>query len=152
MRLWSRKLWVAFNQFNREMVGAWIYWSLGGFFNTASLWSLFKNQCSRRFYLDLCGANYFFCLFFLFQIDIRQTHPSEGRTSRDFLEFMLAGAISKTVASCVAYPHEVARTRLREEGDKYRTFWQTLLTVWKEEGKAGLYRFEFSGFLIHLRF
>lgn len=54
---------------------------------------------------------------------------------------MLAGAVSKTVASCIAYPHEVARTRLREEGNKYRTFWQTLFTVWKEEGKAGLYRY-----------
>lgn len=54
---------------------------------------------------------------------------------------MVAGAVSKTIASCVAYPHEVARTRLREEGNKYRTFWQTLMTVWREEGKAGLYRF-----------
>lgn len=53
---------------------------------------------------------------------------------------MGAGAVSKTVASCVAYPHEVARTRLREEGNKYRSFWQTLFLVWREEGKAGLYR------------
>uniref|UniRef100_T1GKN2 Mitochondrial carrier protein Rim2 n=1 Tax=Megaselia scalaris TaxID=36166 RepID=T1GKN2_MEGSC len=73
-------------------------------------------------------------------IELRQTCPMDGKTSRDFLEFMLAGAISKTVASCIAYPHEVARTRLREEGNKYNTFWQTLHTVWKEEGRAGLYR------------
>lgn len=53
---------------------------------------------------------------------------------------MLAGATSKTIASCIAYPHEVARTRLREEGNKYNRFWQTLFLVWKEEGKAGLYR------------
>lgn len=53
---------------------------------------------------------------------------------------MGAGAVSKTVASCIAYPHEVARTRLREEGNKYRSFWQTLFLVWREEGKAGLYR------------
>lgn len=53
---------------------------------------------------------------------------------------MLAGATSKTIASCVAYPHEVARTRLREEGSKYNKFWQTLFLVWKEEGRAGLYR------------
>ncbi|XP_049536103.1 mitochondrial carrier protein Rim2 [Anopheles darlingi] len=64
----------------------------------------------------------------------------DSKTSRDFLEFMVAGATSKTIASVVAYPHEVARTRLREEGNKYRNFWQTILTVWKEEGKAGLYR------------
>lgn len=35
---------------------------------------------------------------------------------------------------------EVARTRLREEGTKYRSFFQTLLVVYKEEGRAGLYR------------
>ncbi|GBP28407.1 Mitochondrial carrier protein Rim2 [Eumeta japonica] len=65
---------------------------------------------------------------------------SPERSPKDFLEFMAAGAFSKTVASCIAYPHEVARTRLREEGDKYRKFWQTLHTVWAEEGHRGLYR------------
>ncbi|KAF0312751.1 Mitochondrial carrier protein Rim2 [Amphibalanus amphitrite] len=62
------------------------------------------------------------------------------KTSWDFVEFMLAGAVSKTVASSVAYPHEVARTRLREEGTKYRSFFQTLYVVWTEEGYRGLYR------------
>lgn len=93
------------------------------------------------------------------------------KSSKDFLEFMMAGAISKTVATCIAYPHgtnnargfrvsvrcscpfnqfltvcfscawpEVARTRLREEGTKYRSFFQTLLTVYNEEGPRGLYR------------
>ncbi|KAJ8929544.1 hypothetical protein NQ314_017762 [Rhamnusium bicolor] len=62
------------------------------------------------------------------------------KSSKDFLEFMVAGAISKTVASCIAYPHEVARTRLREEGSKYRAFWQTLGLVYKEEGLRGIYR------------
>ncbi|KAJ0174759.1 hypothetical protein K1T71_009867 [Dendrolimus kikuchii] len=66
--------------------------------------------------------------------------PSDHRSPRDFIEFMGAGAFSKTVASCIAYPHEVARTRLREEGDKYRKFWQTLHTVWMEEGYRGVYR------------
>lgn len=77
---------------------------------------------------------------FCVQITLRETIPSDGKTSRDFLEFMLAGACSKTIASCIAYPHEVARTRLREEGNKYRSFWQTLRTVYVEEGKAGIYR------------
>lgn len=65
---------------------------------------------------------------------------SNERDSRDFLEFMVAGAASKTVASCIAYPHEVARTRLREEGNKYKSFWQTLTLVAKEEGIRGVYR------------
>ncbi|XP_046493367.1 solute carrier family 25 member 36-A isoform X1 [Neodiprion pinetum] len=65
---------------------------------------------------------------------------ANSKTSRDFLEFMAAGAFSKTIASCIAYPHEVARTRLREEGTKYRTFWQTLSMVCAEEGPRGMYR------------
>lgn len=35
---------------------------------------------------------------------------------------------------------EVARTRLRQEGDKYRSFWQTIFLVFREEGHRGLYR------------
>lgn len=34
-----------------------------------------------------------------------KTQRPDTRGSKDFLEFMMAGAISKTVASCVAYPH-----------------------------------------------
>jgi hypothetical protein len=35
---------------------------------------------------------------------------------------------------------EVVRTRLREEGNKYTNFFQTLRTVFLEEGYRGLYR------------
>ena len=35
---------------------------------------------------------------------------------------------------------EVARTRLREQGSRYTSFWQTLRIVFREEGKRGLYR------------
>ena len=35
---------------------------------------------------------------------------------------------------------EVARTRLREEGTKYKSFFQTLFLVAKEDGYRGLYR------------
>ncbi|XP_033763629.1 solute carrier family 25 member 36-like [Pecten maximus] len=56
-----------------------------------------------------------------------------------FFRCMLAGAISKTFATCIAYPHEVARTRLREDGNKYRTFVQTLRQVCKESGIRGMY-------------
>jgi len=62
------------------------------------------------------------------------------KTLLDFVGFMACGATSKTCATCVAYPHEVARTRMRESGAKYRSFWQTLRLVNKEEGRSGLYR------------
>lgn len=35
---------------------------------------------------------------------------------------------------------EVARTRLRQEGDKYQKFFQTLFLVVREEGWIGMYR------------
>uniref|UniRef100_A0AAQ4RFP9 Solute carrier family 25 member 36a n=1 Tax=Gasterosteus aculeatus aculeatus TaxID=481459 RepID=A0AAQ4RFP9_GASAC len=62
------------------------------------------------------------------------------KDASDFVGMMLAAATSKTCATSIAYPHEVIRTRLREEGSKYRSFFQTLLTVPKEEGYRALYR------------
>lgn len=99
--------------------------------------------------------------------------------SRDFFGLMGAAAVSKTCASCIAYPHgewvcspsfcspwqkmpclwdhsaniasllvspEVIRTRLREEGSRYRSFIQTLQLIVREEGPLALYR----GLLAHL--
>ena len=44
------------------------------------------------------------------------------KEASDFMEMMLAAATSKTCATSIAYPHEVVRTRLHEEGTKYRSF------------------------------
>lgn len=35
----------------------------------------------------------------------RGNYNEHEKTSQDFLEFMMAGAVSKTVASCISYPH-----------------------------------------------
>ncbi|XP_053960998.1 mitochondrial carrier protein Rim2 isoform X1 [Anastrepha ludens] len=94
-------------------------------------------------YFGICETMIHFVIYEFIKsklIEMHNTRHEDAKSSKDFLEFMMAGAVSKTVASCIAYPHEVARTRLREEGNKYNTFFQTLRTVWKEEGRAGLYR------------
>ncbi|KAJ8378886.1 hypothetical protein AAFF_G00233200 [Aldrovandia affinis] len=72
----------------------------------------------------------------------RFSSPSSGsdRRASDFLGLMMAAAFAKGCASCIAYPHEVIRTRLREEGSKYRYFFQTARLVAVEEGYAAFYR------------
>ncbi|XP_026872095.1 solute carrier family 25 member 33 [Electrophorus electricus] len=63
-----------------------------------------------------------------------------GKGPSDFLSLMVAAAFAKGCASCIAYPHEVIRTRLREEGSKYKYFFQTARLVAVEEGYAAFYR------------
>ncbi|XP_053308054.1 solute carrier family 25 member 33 [Spea bombifrons] len=66
--------------------------------------------------------------------------PAGEKSSANFLGLMLSAAFAKGCASCIAYPHEVIRTRLREEGTKYNTFCQTARLVAREEGYAAFYR------------
>jgi solute carrier family 25 protein 33/36 len=64
--------------------------------------------------------------------------------------YFWAAAASKAVAAVATYPHEVARTRMREQARrgvfKYKGMWQTLGVMAKEEGTKSLY----SGMGIHL--
>lgn len=63
----------------------------------------------------------------------------EERKNIDFVNFMVAGGIAKFVACVAAYPHEVVRTRLREEGSAARGFFSTLFQLYKE-GVPSMYR------------
>jgi solute carrier family 25 protein 33/36 len=64
--------------------------------------------------------------------------------------YFWAAAVSKAFAAVATYPHEVARTRLREQAQsgifKYHGMWQTLGLMVKEEGSKSLY----SGMGVHL--
>jgi solute carrier family 25 protein 33/36 len=64
--------------------------------------------------------------------------------------YFWSAALAKMIASMTTYPHEVARTRLREQSRmglyKYTSMWQPIRTVAQEEGRVGLY----SGMGVHL--
>ncbi|KAI8889319.1 mitochondrial carrier [Backusella circina FSU 941] len=67
-----------------------------------------------------------------------------GKSAKAWFGNIGAAAVAKLVAACVAYPHEVIRTRLREPIPengiiKYTGLWQTLKVVAKEEGMVSLY-------------
>jgi solute carrier family 25 protein 33/36 len=65
-------------------------------------------------------------------------------------QYFWSAALAKMLASVATYPHEVARTRLREQARsgifKYRGMWQTLRLIAAEEGTKSLY----SGLGVHL--
>ena len=58
-------------------------------------------------------------------------------------ELFLAAGASKALATVATYPHEVARTRMREFARggafKYEGMFQTLGVIAREEGAGGLY-------------
>jgi solute carrier family 25 protein 33/36 len=64
--------------------------------------------------------------------------------------YFWSAAAAKCCATIATYPHEVARTRLREQARegifKYHGMWQTLGAIAKEEGRRGLY----GGMQVHL--
>lgn len=66
------------------------------------------------------------------------------------MTYFFSAAFAKGFASILTYPHEVARTRLREQARsgvfKYNGMWNTIGIVAKEEGRSGLY----AGMGVHL--
>lgn len=114
-----------------------------------------KQYGIRGFYRGL-SASYFgisetvihFVIYEHVKKRLRSYHQHAGMDNKYtghniFSDFMIAAGFSKTIASVLAYPHEVVRTRLRQEEvdgqRKYRSFFQTLLLIFREEGRKGLY-------------
>lgn len=64
--------------------------------------------------------------------------------------YFCSAAFAKGIAAVITYPHEVARTRLREQARsgvfKYTGMWQTIGLIGREEGRGGLY----AGMGVHL--
>ncbi|KAK6014752.1 hypothetical protein OSTOST_19857 [Ostertagia ostertagi] len=70
---------------------------------------------------------------------LRHHLEDDDKGKMDFLNFMVAGGCAKFIACVIAYPHEVVRTRLREESSVKRGFFRTLYDLYKEGGRA-MYR------------
>lgn len=54
-------------------------------------------------------------------------------------DYLVAAGVSKLTAAVALYPHEVIRTRLREEGGRYKGLYRTARLVIAEEGAGALY-------------
>ena len=126
--------------------------------------SIFKEEGIAGFYKGI-SASYWGCLegatqFVIYeqiktrliarQNEIREEQGLSPTDKLPKLSYFLSAAVAKGTASVVTYPHEVARTRLREQARngvfKYTGMWQTIGVVAKEEGRKGLY----SGMGVHL--
>ncbi len=114
--------------------------------------SVYKEYGIRGFYRGL-SASYFgisetvihFVIYEHLKKKLRTHHQRADMESGHniFTDFMIAAGCSKTIASILAYPHEVVRTRLRQEEvngkRKYHAFFQTLILIFREEGRKGMY-------------
>jgi len=84
------------------------------------------------------------------QNEWRERQRLEPTDELPHFTYFMAAAVAKGIASITTYPHEVARTRLREQARdgvfKYHGMWQTIGLIAKEEGWKSLY----SGMGIHL--
>lgn len=83
-------------------------------------------------------------------LSLRNEKTIGGKTVQDWLGHLGAAATSKFVAACIAYPHEVIRTRLRQPAEngvpKYTGLAQSFSLIIKEEGFGALY----GGMTAHL--
>lgn len=126
--------------------------------------TIFKEEGIKGFYKGV-AASYWGCAeggiqFLIYEqlkrnLLLRKNNKlaQEGLPADDHLSeitLFFSAAVSKMVGSIITYPHEVARTRMREQSKlgvfRYKGMWHTLDIIAKEEGRQGLY----SGMGVHL--
>ena len=74
-----------------------------------------------------------------FKIDSESTKNLSHKDSRNWHRFFAVGVIAKLTAAIVTYPHEVLRTRLRQENVHYRGIMDCARKIFAQEGTAAFY-------------
>eukprot|EP00804_Cyclotella_cryptica_P027529 CCRYP_007477-RC/>CCRYP_007477-RC protein AED:0.34 eAED:0.37 QI:382/0.5/0.33/1/0.5/0.33/3/0/385 len=124
----------------------WREEGLGGFYKgiSASYWGCTEGAVQFMLYEQIKSR------FFERMNRRRQEEGKEVTDKLPQMVYFFSAAIAKGTASVITYPHEVARTRLREQARngvfKYKGMWQTIRVIAKEEGRKGLY----GGMGVHL--
>ena len=131
---------------------------------TDAIATIFKEEGIQGFYKGI-SASYWGCTEGALQFILYEQFKKKlltiqnnkrralGRSPTDQLPkatYFVSAAAAKLVAAIATYPHEVARTRMREQARagvfKYSGMWPTLRAIAAEEGAHGLY----SGMGVHL--
>lgn len=111
-------------------------------------YAIYKSEGIRAFYSGLV-ASYLgiaetvlqFAIYEYLRGIIRERESTRRSDATFYLsDCMLAGAASKTVATVVAYPHEVFRTRTREPENIGKSFTTLFRTILRNEGWQAFYR------------
>jgi len=119
---------------------------IGGFYKgiSASYWGCIEGSIQFVIYEQIKTK------LLLQQNQIREDQGILPTDKLPKLYYFFTAALAKGTASIITYPHEVARTRLREQARngvfKYKGMWQTIGVIGKEEGRKGLY----GGMGVHL--
>jgi len=117
-------------------------------YQTEGFKALFKGMSAS--YLGLTETVLQFSIYETMKSSVLQyKRKKDNQASLIVPEYLLLSSISKLIASFLTYPHEVIRTRLREQRStqpRYTGPFQGLRLIAKEEGIKGLY----AGMCAHL--
>ena len=131
--------------------------------NQKGLWrtvrNIYKKEGIRKFYSGL-SASYLgigetvinFLIYEQMKVKINKFYNRDSSKSFYFSTYVMASTLSKSTAAMIGYPHEVLRTRLRQQSNeilgraRYTSITQTARMILAEEGWMAFY----SGLGTHL--
>ena len=113
---------------------------------------VYRKEGIRKFYSGL-SASYLgigetvinFLIYEQMKIKINAFYNRDSSKSFHFSTFVMASTLSKSTAAVIGYPHEVLRTRLRQQSNevlgqaRYKSIVQTVKIIFKEEGWMAFY-------------